>query len=112
MADPEVALATHAREELGIDPQQLGSPVGAAGSSFLAFSVGALVPLIPWFFGGGTAAIVISLVLAAVVAVAVGVATATFTGRSWVRTVARQLAFTIIPAGVTYAIGSLVGVST
>lgn len=112
MQDPEVALATHAREELGIDPQQLGSPVGAAVSSFLAFSVGALVPLVPWFFGGGTAAIVTSLVLAAVVAVAVGLATASFTGRSWLKTVARQLAFTIIPAGVTYAIGSLVGVST
>jgi VIT1/CCC1 family predicted Fe2+/Mn2+ transporter len=112
MADPELALATHAREELGIDPEQLGSPVGAAVSSFLAFSVGALVPLVPWFFGGGSVAIVASLVLAAITAILVGVATARFTGRPWWRTVLRQLLFTLIPAAVTYAIGSLVGVST
>jgi VIT1/CCC1 family predicted Fe2+/Mn2+ transporter len=112
MSDPEVALATHAREELGINPDQLGSPLGAATSSFFAFAAGAVVPLVPWFFGGGTAATVASLGLAAVVAVIVGLATARFTGRSWVLTVVRQLAFTMIPAAITFAVGSLVGVST
>jgi VIT1/CCC1 family predicted Fe2+/Mn2+ transporter len=111
MSDPEVALATHAREELGINPDQLGSPIGAAVSSFVAFSAGAVVPLVPWFFGGGDAAIVASLVLAAVVAVVVGLATARFTERSKLKTVARQLAFTMVPAAITYAIGSAVGVA-
>src|SRR5258708_28088340 len=61
MADPEMALQTHAREELGIDPEKLGSPTGAAASSFVAFALGALVPLLPWFFGSGTAAAVASV---------------------------------------------------
>jgi VIT1/CCC1 family predicted Fe2+/Mn2+ transporter len=112
MSDPELALATHAREELGINPDELGSPLGAAGSSFVAFAAGALVPLVPWFFASGTAAIVASLVLAAVVAVAVGVITARYTDRSKLITVARQLVFTMVPAAITFAIGSAVGVTT
>ena len=66
MRDPELALETHAREELGVDPSALGSPWLAASSSFFAFALGALVPLLPWFFGRGTAATVASVVLAAV----------------------------------------------
>jgi VIT1/CCC1 family predicted Fe2+/Mn2+ transporter len=112
MSDPELALATHAREELGINPDELGSPLGAAGSSFVAFAAGALVPLVPWFFSSGTAAIVASLALAAVVAVAVGVITARYTDRSKLLTVARQLVFTMVPAAITFAIGSAVGVTT
>lgn len=111
MADPEVALETHAREELGVDPEQLGSPLGAAASSFVAFSIGALVPLVPWFFGTGTAAIVASLVAAVVAAVVVGVAISRFTGRSLVRTATRQILFTLVPAALTFAVGSAVGVS-
>lgn len=111
MADPEVALETHAREELGVDPEQLGSPLGAASSSFVAFSIGALVPLVPWFFGTGTAAIVASLVAAVVAAVVVGVAISRFTGRSLVRTATRQILFTLVPAALTFAVGSAVGVS-
>jgi VIT1/CCC1 family predicted Fe2+/Mn2+ transporter len=110
MADPEVALETHAREELGVDPSQLGSPVGAATSSFAAFSVGALVPLVPWFLGSGTAAIVTSLVAAILAALAVGAAIGCFTGRPLVRTVSRQVLFTLVPAALTYAVGSAVGV--
>jgi len=110
MSDPERALEAHAREELGIDPNELGSPLHAAVSSFLAFAAGALVPLLPWLFGGGDAAMVASLVGALVAAVVVGVVVASFTDRSRVRTVARQVAFTVIPAAVTYAIGSAVGV--
>src|SRR5437588_7489256 len=53
MRDPDLALETHAREELGIDPNALGSPIGAAVSSFVAFAIGALAPLLPWLFGGG-----------------------------------------------------------
>ena len=53
MKDPETALEAHARDELGIDPGSLGSPWGAAGSSFLAFCLGAFIPLVPWLFGSG-----------------------------------------------------------
>ncbi len=109
--DPKLALETHAREELGIDPNELGSPVGAATSSFLAFAGGALLPLLPWFVATGTAAVLASIVLAAVAAVLVGVALATFTGRSALRSALRQLLFAAAPATVTYVIGNLVGVS-
>lgn len=112
MADPELALATHAREELGINPEELGSPIGAAGSSFVSFSAGAVVPLVPWFFGGGDAAVVASLVLATIVALGVGYVTARYTRRSRGRTMLRQVLFTLIPAAITFAIGSLVGVNT
>jgi VIT1/CCC1 family predicted Fe2+/Mn2+ transporter len=111
MADPDLALEAHAREELGIDPGSLGSPLAAAGSSLVAFSIGALVPLIPWFVGGGDAAVVASLVLATLAAIVVGTVTARLTERPAVRMVARQLLFTLVPAALTFAIGSLVGVS-
>jgi VIT1/CCC1 family predicted Fe2+/Mn2+ transporter len=110
MADPERALEAHAREELGIDPSSLGSPLAAAGSSLVAFSLGALVPLLPWFFGGGDAAVIASLVLATVAATVVGLVTARLTERSPARTVIRQVLFTLVPAAITYAIGSIVGV--
>src|SRR5438270_9921297 len=72
MADPDMALQTHAREELGIDPDKLGSPMAAAVSSFVAFALGALVPLLPWFFGSGTGAVVASIILGVVASVVVG----------------------------------------
>lgn len=111
MADPELALETHAREELGIDPGSLGSPLAAARSSLVAFSIGALVPLLPWFFTAGTAAVVASLVLAVVAAVVVGTITARLTERPAPRMIVRQVAFTLIPAAITFAIGAVVGVN-
>jgi len=112
MQDPDQALQAHAREELGIDPDDLGSPVQAAVSSFVAFSVGALIPLLPWIVGSGTAATVSSLVLALVAAAIVGTIVSRFTERHRGATIARQIAFTALPAAVTYAIGSVVGVTT
>ncbi|MCU1352989.1 MAG: hypothetical protein JWM05_2198, partial [Acidimicrobiales bacterium] len=109
-ADPELALATHAREELGISPDQLGSATGAALWSFVAFSIGALVPLLPWFFTGGFAAGVASVVLTAIAAVVVGGLLSRFTGRSMVRSALRQLAIAIVAAGVTWVVGRVVGV--
>ena len=82
MADPQLALETHAREELGISPEHLGSPVQSALSSFFTFALGAFIPLVPWLFTKGTAAIVASVVLSAVAAIAIGVVLATFTHRS------------------------------
>ena len=111
MQDPEVALETHAREELGIDPDALGQPLKASLSSFVTFSIGATIPLLPYLFGSGTAALVAAVVLSVIAALAVGAALARFTGRPIGRSAARQLLFSAVPAAITYAIGSAVGVS-
>jgi VIT1/CCC1 family predicted Fe2+/Mn2+ transporter len=111
MADPDLALEVHAKEELGIGPDSLASPLSAAGSSFACFSVGALLPLLPWFFGAGTAATVTSLVLAVVGAIVVGWVIAASAERPVVRVIVRQLLFTLVPAAITYAVGSALGVS-
>jgi VIT1/CCC1 family predicted Fe2+/Mn2+ transporter len=112
MQDPDQALQAHAREELGIDPDDLGSPIAAATSSFAAFSIGALIPLLPWIVGGGTAATIASLVLALVTAALVGTIVSRFTEKHRGATVLRQIAFTAVPAAITFAIGSAVGVAT
>ncbi|HEY5698688.1 MAG TPA: VIT1/CCC1 transporter family protein [Acidimicrobiales bacterium] len=112
MVDPETALRAHAREELGIDPDALGSPVRAAVSSFVSFSLGALLPLLPWFVTSGTTAIVASVVLAVVGAAGLGVALARFTQGSPFRLAVRYVAIAVLAGAVTYGIGSAVGVST
>ena len=111
MANPDLALEVHAKEELGIAPDSLASPLAAAASSFACFSVGALIPLLPWFFGEGAAATVTSLVLAVVAAVIVGWVIAASAERPVARVVVRQLLFTLVPAAITYAVGSALGVS-
>ena len=110
MREPAQALETHAREELGIRPDRLGSPVGAAGSSFGSF-VGALLPLLPWFWLRGSAAILASVLVGAVAALAVGAAVGYATGRPPLRAAARQLALTAAAAGVTVLVGHAVGIS-
>src|SRR5436305_13903665 len=112
MRDPDLALETHAREELGIDPKALGSPIGAAVSSFVSFGAGALAPLLPWFVGGGHGAAIATVVLTVVAALAVGAALSRFTGRSVVRSALRQLVFVAVPAAFVYGIGAAVGVAT
>jgi vacuolar iron transporter family protein len=107
--DPDVALEVHAKEELGVAPDAGGSPIGAAASSFGAFCLGAFIPIVPWLFASGAAAVIISLVVATVLAVAVGVALAVFTGRSVLRSSARQVALTLVSCGVTALVGRLVG---
>ncbi len=109
--NPELALETHAREELGIDPNALGRPVSAALSSFVTFSIGASIPLSPYFFTSGTAALVTAVVLGLVAALAVGGFLARFTGRPMGRSAGRQLLFSAVPAAATFALGSAVGVS-
>jgi vacuolar iron transporter family protein len=111
MRTPELALETHAREELGINPNALGSPLLAAGSSFATFALGALLPLLPWFFLTGTPAIVASVMIGVVASIGVGIALAVFTGRSWWFSALRQLAISTVAAGVTYGIGRAVGIS-
>jgi vacuolar iron transporter family protein len=109
MADPQLALETHAREELGISPEHLGSPVQSALSSFFTFALGAFIPLVPWLFLTGTAAIVASVVLSALAAIAIGVVLAAFTHRSVVRSALRQLILTAGAAAVTYGVGRAIG---
>lgn len=109
MADPDVALDVHAREELGVDPDDTGDPAGAAIASFAAFTVGAVLPLIPWFFLEGTAAAVISVAVGIIASVIVGVVLASFTKRSAVRTAGRQVGFAIAACLLTFLIGSLFG---
>lgn len=108
--DPAVALEVHAREELGVDPDDIGDPVGAAVSSFFAFAVGAILPLIPWFILEGNAATVTSVLVGLVASAAVGVTLAHFTERSAFRTALRQVSWAAAACVITYAIGSLLGV--
>jgi len=112
MSDPDTALETHAREELGINPGALGSPVEAALASFVAFAFGALLPLLPWFFTSGTAAVVASVVIGVVASLAVGWFLGVFTGRSRARSALRQLFVAGVASAVTYGIGRAVGAGT
>ena len=112
MQDPELALETHAREELGIDPSALGLPLEAAGASFGAFAAGAFVPLLPWLLTSGGAAIIASVVAAAVAALASGALLGAVSGRSKWRSAFRQLAIGTVAAAVTYGVGRLVGLGT
>ncbi len=109
MQNPDLALETHAREELGISTERLGSPWQAASASFVTFAIGAFIPLLPWLIGSGTAAIVASIVLSAVAAVVVGVVLARFTERPVLPSALRQLAVTTIAAAVTFGVGRAIG---
>jgi VIT1/CCC1 family predicted Fe2+/Mn2+ transporter len=111
MADPEIALDVHAREELGVDPDGAGRPLVIATASFWAFSLGAFLPLAPWLVSEGSAAVIASVVLGLVAAAVVGVAIAVFTERSKTRTACRQVLVAAGACGGTYLIGSLLGVS-
>ncbi|MGD9889858.1 MAG: VIT1/CCC1 transporter family protein [Dehalococcoidia bacterium] len=110
IADPTAALDTMAREELGLDPDALGSPFGAAASSLIAFAAGAVLPVLPYMVGSGTGAFVMSVVLSAIGIALVGSAITLFTGRSPVVGALRMVAIGAIAAGVTYVVGRLIGV--
>jgi VIT1/CCC1 family predicted Fe2+/Mn2+ transporter/rubrerythrin len=109
--DPETALDTMVREELGLDPDELGSPWGAALGSFLAFAVGASIPVIPYLFGGGQAVFIASLALSLVALFLVGAGVSLLTGRSLLFSGFRQLGIGAAAAAVTYAVGSVIGVT-
>lgn len=109
MADPEVALDVHTREELGLSPDAVSSPMTAAGSSFGAFAIGAVAPVVPWFIGEGAAAVWASLIIGLVFAAIVGALLAKFTERSRTKTIVRQVAVAGVSCGVTYLVGSLFG---
>ncbi len=113
MADPATALEVHAREELGIDPGELGSPVQAAGASFVTFAVGALIPLIA-FLGGssGGSAVELAIALTGAAALVVGASLSFLTRRNIVYSALRQLVICAIAGAITYGIGSAIGVTT
>ena len=107
--DHDVALDALTREELGLDPDNLGSPVGAAVSSFLAFTCGAIIPLTPFLFGAASAAIPIAAALAGVSLFAIGAALSLFSGKSAVAGGLRMAVIGAMAGGATYFIGSLFG---
>ncbi|MEO8438476.1 MAG: VIT1/CCC1 transporter family protein, partial [Chloroflexota bacterium] len=110
--DPETALDMLVREELGLDPDELGSPWRASAGSFVAFAFGAVIPVVPYLFGGGTTILLVSLGLSLVSLFAVGAGVSLLTGRGLLFSGARQLVIGLGAALVTYAIGSVIGVST
>jgi vacuolar iron transporter family protein len=111
MADPEAALDVKAREELGLDPDELGSPWGAAAGSLIAFGSGAFVPLVPFLVSSGTPAFLGAVILSAVALFAVGAGVSVLTGRNTLFSALRQVVIGAFAAGVTYLVGVLVGVS-
>lgn len=112
MADPKHALDTLAREELGINPEDLGgSPWEAAGASFLLFALGAFVPVAPFMVLNGTPALMVSLAISTLALFLVGAAITLLTARSVWYSGLRQLLFGLLAAGLTYGIGRLLGVT-
>lgn len=109
--DLKVALETHAREELGLNPDDLGSPIGAAVSSFVSFGLGALVPLLPFLLGAGQKSFGIAVGLAAIALVLVGVAAAAVTGQRRLHGGVRLLLVGGGAGVVAYLIGRLLGVA-
>ena len=111
IADPERALATLAREELGLNPEDLGSPWGAALFSFGAFAIGSAIPLLPFLFGRSGANLPAVIALTAIALFAVGAALSLYTGRSAWMSGVRMLAIGVAAGGITFLVGKLLGVS-
>lgn len=111
LVDPTRALDTLAREELGLNPAELGSPWGAAGFSFFSFAIGALLPLLPFLWGPAAWSLVVSAGLTAASLFAVGAALSLFTGREALRGGLRMLLIGGVAGLLTFLIGKLLGVS-
>lgn len=110
-ADPQHALDTLVREELGLDPDELGSPWGAATGSFVAFAIGALVPVLPYVFTTGATAFVSAIGLSVASLFAVGAGVSLLTGRGLLYSGSRQVLIGAAAAIVTYLVGHLIGVT-
>jgi VIT1/CCC1 family predicted Fe2+/Mn2+ transporter/rubrerythrin len=109
--NPEHALDQLIREELGLDPDELGSPIGAAFGSFVAFAIGAFVPVLPYVVGGAFAAFVAAIVLSVIALFGVGAGVSLLTGRGVLFSGTRQVGIGAAAAIVTYVVGTLIGVS-
>ena len=107
--NPEEALRVHAQEELGVDPQERARPGSAAISSFICFSLGALIPLLPYLLGFTN--LWPALSVGGVGLFVAGALTARFTSSQWWYSGGRQLLLGAAAAAATYGIGHLIGVS-
>jgi vacuolar iron transporter family protein len=105
--DPEQALQIHAREELGVSPDDLPSPLLAAGSSFASFSAGAVLPVLPYIFGAS--AFWPAALITAVALFLAGMAVAVITARPWWYGGLRQLLLGAAAAAVTFGVGAAIG---
>jgi VIT1/CCC1 family predicted Fe2+/Mn2+ transporter len=110
MRSPEGALTVHVREELGVDPYSLGSPWSAAWLSLVCFLVGALLPVVPWMIGSGSGAKIASVLIGVVAAAFVGAGIGIVAERSITRSTIRQVVILLIACGITYLVGSALGV--
>ncbi|MFI6531405.1 VIT1/CCC1 transporter family protein [Nonomuraea sp. NPDC050547] len=106
-ANPERALEVHAQNELGIGPQDLPSPKVAALSSFASFSVGAVLPLLPYLLG--VTSLTLSALLSCAALFGAGALVSAVTARSWWYSGLRQLVVGAVAAGLTFALGNLIG---
>ncbi len=111
MENPDAALDTVAREELGLSPETIGSPFGAASSSFVAFVLGAIIPILPYLLGAGSLAFMLSAGLSAIALVIVGALVAAGSGRNLVWGGAKMLMAGGFAAAITFGIGNLVGIA-
>ncbi len=108
--DPAIALDTMTREELGIDPAQLGGSAWvAAFTSFALFALGAIIPVIPFLVGSGTWAIVTAAILSGLALFGLGAAITVMTGKHALRSGLRQVGFGLAAAALTFGIGTLLG---
>jgi VIT1/CCC1 family predicted Fe2+/Mn2+ transporter len=110
MSDPASALESLAREELNVDPAELGGSAWVAAlTSFMLFSVGAIIPIIPYTFLNGTTGIIVSTAFSALGLFVIGAAITLFTGRSVISSGLRQVLFGLAAAAITFGIGRLIG---
>lgn len=109
--NPATAIDTLAREELGLDPSELGSPLGAAMSSFFAFVTGAIVPVVPYLLASGRSAFLGSAILSCVALFGVGAVLSAFTARGFLSSGLRMLGIGLCASSITYGVGWLLGVS-
>tara|TARA_B100001173_G_scaffold63215_1_gene53313 strand:- start:40 stop:687 length:648 start_codon:yes stop_codon:yes gene_type:complete len=109
MQNPDMALEVHAREELGVAPNELASPLSSAAWSFFAFAMGAVVPLIPWFASSSSGAVWFSVGAAVAGAAFIGASLALATGHSVLRGVARHVGIAIAAALAIYFVGGVLG---
>jgi len=107
--DPELAVKVHITQELGVDPDDQPSPWTAATSSFIAFAIGGIFPLVSYLLGSSS--LVLALTIGAVGLFVAGAITSRFTTRAWWLAGLRQLMFGAIAAGATYLVGMAIGVS-
>lgn len=111
ITNPETGLDTLAREELGLNPNELGSPIGAMTSSFLAFSTGAIIPLLPFLFGNYSWSLLISITITGISLLVIGAILSVFTNSNVIKSALRMLFIGAIAGGITYLIGKILGVT-